>query len=163
MTFNDLIKLYKVYYVLVTEILDRFSYMNHEEAKKSFVMYQNFINFTQTMKTKAKKIQREFHFNLKMPDFYQPEDVVVESLKACVESKQGESGQGNLGQVADKIKGDMKGANDFQNEIQQKAWFDDEQAFSNLVMGDNNDKSDDEQEQNVDVLAAIQNSDFSNI
>lgn len=65
-----------------------------------------------------------------MPDFYQPEDVVVESLKACVESKQGDGGEGNLGKLADQIKGDMKGANDFQNEIQQKAWFDDEQAFS---------------------------------
>lgn len=52
-----------------------------------------------------------------MPDFYQPEDVVVESLKACVESKQGDGGEGNLGKLADQIKGDMKGANDFQNEI----------------------------------------------
>jgi hypothetical protein len=65
------------------------------------------------MKTKAKKIQREFHFNLKMPDFYQPEDVVVESLKACVESKSGEDHGANLEKVAEQIKGDMKGANDF--------------------------------------------------
>ena len=87
----------------------------------------------------------------------------MESLRACVEAKGGD-GEFNLGQVADKIKGDMKGANDFKNDIQQKAWFDDEEAFARLSMAEGEkDKSDEEQDQNVDVLAAIQNSDFTAI
>jgi hypothetical protein len=37
--FIDLIQLYKVFYVLVTEILDRFANLNADQARKAFVVY----------------------------------------------------------------------------------------------------------------------------
>lgn len=39
MLFKDLIKIYKIYYVHITEILERFSALNSEDAQKAFVMY----------------------------------------------------------------------------------------------------------------------------
>lgn len=56
MLFKDLIKVYKVYYVHVTEILERFTDLNYEDGQKAFVMYQNFVNVTDAIKTKANKL-----------------------------------------------------------------------------------------------------------
>jgi len=39
MCFKDLIKIYKVYYVHITEILERFPSLSAPEAEKGFVMY----------------------------------------------------------------------------------------------------------------------------
>jgi len=39
MLFKDLIKVYKVYYVHITEILERFSGLDVEDMKKAFIMY----------------------------------------------------------------------------------------------------------------------------
>lgn len=39
MLFKDLIKVYKVYYVHITEILERFPTLSSVDAQKSFVMY----------------------------------------------------------------------------------------------------------------------------
>jgi len=62
MLFKDLIKVYKVYYVHITEILERFSGLSNDEAKKAFVMYQNFVNLTEGIKTKANKLIYTFNF-----------------------------------------------------------------------------------------------------
>jgi len=56
--------------VLVTEVLERFSDLNIDFAKKSFIVYQNFVNLTQTMKGKSSQIMSTFGFSVKMPDFY---------------------------------------------------------------------------------------------
>ncbi len=37
--FQDLIQIYKVFYILVTEILERFSELSLDYAKKAFVVY----------------------------------------------------------------------------------------------------------------------------
>ena len=37
--FKDLIKIYKVYYVHVMEILERFPKLDNDDAQKAFVMY----------------------------------------------------------------------------------------------------------------------------
>lgn len=73
MLFKDLIKLYKVYYVHITEILERFAGLEQEDAKKAFVMYQNFVNLTDGIKSKANKLVYTFNFPIQLPDFYNPE------------------------------------------------------------------------------------------
>jgi hypothetical protein len=60
MLFADLIQIYKVFYVLVTEILERFPEFDLEKSKKAFVIYQNFVELTNVMKTKADRIMQEF-------------------------------------------------------------------------------------------------------
>jgi hypothetical protein len=62
MLFKDLIKIYKVYYVHVTEILERFPALSAEEGQKAFVMYQNFVNLTDSIKNKANKLIYTFNF-----------------------------------------------------------------------------------------------------
>lgn len=39
MLFKDLLKVYKVYYVHVTEILERFASLEQDDMEKAFVMY----------------------------------------------------------------------------------------------------------------------------
>jgi len=56
MLFKDLIKVYKVYYLHITEILERFTKLSLEDGQKAFIMYQNFVNVTDAIKTKANKL-----------------------------------------------------------------------------------------------------------
>lgn len=60
--FQDLVQIYKAFYILVTEILERFPNLALDQAKKAFVVYQNFVTFTDIMKTKVDKIKIEFNF-----------------------------------------------------------------------------------------------------
>ena len=62
MLFKDLIKIYKIYYLHITEILERFAGLTQEDAKKAFIMYQNFVNLTEAIKTKANKLVAMFNF-----------------------------------------------------------------------------------------------------
>jgi hypothetical protein len=62
MLFKDLIKVYKVYYVHITEILERFADLQSDQCKKAFEMYQTFIKLTDTIKTKANKLIYQFNF-----------------------------------------------------------------------------------------------------
>lgn len=50
MLFKDLIKVYKVYYVHITEILERFAELPSEQCHKAFEMYQSFVKLTETIK-----------------------------------------------------------------------------------------------------------------
>lgn len=60
MIFSDLIQIYKVFYVVVTELLERFADLTIDQAKKAYVIYQNFVDLTNIMKSKADKIMIEF-------------------------------------------------------------------------------------------------------
>jgi hypothetical protein len=84
MLFKDLIKVYKVYYVHITEILERFSSLQHDDMEKAFVMYQNFVNLTEGIKTKANKLIYTFNFPIQLPDFYNPEKGLVDTLKVVL-------------------------------------------------------------------------------
>ena len=79
--FQDLLQIYKVFYVLVTEILDRFSCMPIDFAKKSFVVYQNFASLSKVMQGKAGFIMGEFGFTVKLPQYYTPDASLVETMK----------------------------------------------------------------------------------
>lgn len=83
--YQDLIQIYKVFYILVTEILERFPTLNVDQAKKGFVMYQNFVTFTDIMQKKADKIKAEFGFShIAMPVYYIADKSMVDVLKKCV-------------------------------------------------------------------------------
>lgn len=88
MLFADIIQIYKAFYVIVTEILERFPDLNLDQSKKAFVIYQNFVNLTSIMKSKSDKIMIEFQFNLKLPQYYIPDAGIVDTLKYCIENKQ---------------------------------------------------------------------------
>ena len=61
--------------------------MNLDQAKKSFVVYQNFVNLSNIMKNKADKITVEFGFTMKLPTYYQPDMSLVQTLKQYIDSK----------------------------------------------------------------------------
>ena len=56
MLFLDLIKIYNIFYIMVTEILDRFKNMTFQDMEKSFKIYRNFIKFTDDVKKEANAI-----------------------------------------------------------------------------------------------------------
>jgi len=65
MMMKDMFQIYKVYYILIVEILDRFGQLPQSEGKKAFVVYQNFISLTKAMKSKCSMIMSKFVINLK--------------------------------------------------------------------------------------------------
>lgn len=106
MLFKDLIKVYKVYYVHITEVLERFPGLSASEASKAFVMYQNFVNLTDGIKTKANKLIYTFNFPIQLPDFYNPEKGLVDTLKVVVEqAKQGD--RSGVADLSKKLRGGM--------------------------------------------------------
>lgn len=103
--FQDLLQIYKVFYMLITEILERFSELSIDQAKKSFIAYQNFVNLTDIMKGKADFIMKEFGFTMKLPQYYTPEASLVDTLRICIEQKQ--SNPQNLEKISKQIRGGM--------------------------------------------------------
>lgn len=103
MLFKDLIKVYKVYYVHITEILERFSGLDVEDMKKAFIMYQNFVNLTDGIKTRANKLIYTFNFPIQLPDFYNPEKGLVETLRVVMETND----TAKVGEIAKKMRGGM--------------------------------------------------------
>ena len=103
MLFKDLIKVYKVYYVHITEILERFASLKSEDCKKAFEMYQNFVKLTEVIKGKASKLVYQFNFPIQLPDFYNPEKDLVDTLRVVCESND----TGKAEQVSKKIRGGM--------------------------------------------------------
>lgn len=103
MLFKDLIKVYKVYYVHITEILERFAQLNFEDGQKAFKMYQSFVNLTDSIKSKANKLIYSFNFPIQLPDFYNPEKGLVDTLRVVVESNE----PANVAEVAKKVRGGM--------------------------------------------------------
>lgn len=84
MLFKDLIKIYKVYYVHVTEVLERFPALEFAVAEKAFVMYTNFVNLTDAIRNRANKLIFAFNFPIQLPDFYKPEPGLQDTLKVVL-------------------------------------------------------------------------------
>ena len=80
MLLKDLMEIYRIYYTHITEILERFPSLSKNEAQKAFVMYQNFINLTDAIKNKANKLIYIFNFPITLPDFYNPERGLIDTL-----------------------------------------------------------------------------------
>ena len=84
MLLKDLMEIYRIYYTHITEILERFPSLNKSEAQKAFVMYQNFVNLTEAIKSKANKLIYIFNFPITLPDFYNPERGLIDTLRVVV-------------------------------------------------------------------------------
>lgn len=166
MLFKDLIKIYKVYYVHITEILERFPQLNFEDGQKAFVMYQNFVNITDGIKTKASRLIYDFNFPIQLPDFYNPEKGIVDTLRVVVQS----SDPTNVAEVAKKVRDGMnrdqfkpktvekKDDDDGENEYYfDCAIIDKLQAAAKL--GEQELKVD----KNIDLMDFINKSDFSSV
>jgi hypothetical protein len=85
--FIDLLQVYKVFFIVVSEVLDRFPQMNADQAQKCFVMYQNFVNLTSIMQNKGDMIINEFRFQVRLPAYYRPNPEDVEQLRIIVNQK----------------------------------------------------------------------------
>jgi len=93
MLLKDLMEIYRIYYTHITEILERFPSLGKRDAQKAFVMYQNFVNLTEAIKNKANKLIYIFNFPITLPDFYNPERGLIDTLRVVV-TQAASSGEG---------------------------------------------------------------------
>ena len=84
MLLKDLMEIYRIYYNHITEVLERFPTLGVNEVQKAFVMYQNFVNLTEAIKNKANKLIYIFNFPITLPDFYNPEKGLIDTLRVVV-------------------------------------------------------------------------------
>ena len=143
MLFLDLIKIYNVFYIMTTEILDRFKRMSHKEMEKAFAMYKNFINFTTSVKKEANTIPLHFGFVFKAPNYYTPDPKLENSLKRCMEQKEA----GVSGYADEDLEGfDIPKEHNF-------ADYDDD--YENRKQFQDDDDDSDDEDLDVDILADV--------
>jgi hypothetical protein len=86
----DLIKIYNLYYILITEILGRYKKgLNLQEMERAFKMYKDFINFSEIVKREANSIPMIFGFPFKSPNMYVPDGKLLKNLEKILEQKRG--------------------------------------------------------------------------
>ena len=66
-------------------------------------MYQNFVNLTDGIKTRANKLIYTFNFPIQLPDFYNPEKGLVDTLRVVMETND----TAKVGEFAKKLRGGM--------------------------------------------------------
>jgi hypothetical protein len=88
MIFLDLVKIYNVFYIMTMETLDRYRKMNVNEMTKALVMYQNFCNFTESLKKQANTIPMMFGFTFKEPSYYKPDANKERAMKNALKDKE---------------------------------------------------------------------------
>ena len=66
-------------------------------------MYLSFVNLTESIKSKANKLIYTFNFPIQLPDFYNPEKGLVDTLRVVVESNE----SAGVAEVAKKVRGGM--------------------------------------------------------
>jgi hypothetical protein len=159
---------YKVYYVHITEILERFAQLNFDDGQKAFVMYQNFVNITDGIKTKASKLIYSFNFPIQLPDFYNPEKGLVDTLRVVVQS----SDPTNLAEVAKKVRGGMnrdqfnpKSVKEEKNnnEDGENEYYFDCAILDKLKEVAKTGKEELKTDNNIDLMEFISKSDFSSV
>ena len=109
MLLKDLMEIYRIYYNHITEILERFPTLGVSEVQKAFVMYQNFVNLTEAIKNKANKLIYIFNFPITLPDFYNPEKGLIDTLRVVVNAaKDDATGAGQqIQEVSSKLRAGM--------------------------------------------------------
>lgn len=85
MLFLDLIKIYNVYYIMVTEVLDRFKRMAGKDMDRAYAMYKAFLSFTENVKREANSIPLVFGFVFKAPSYYTPDPKLEKTLQRCMD------------------------------------------------------------------------------
>jgi hypothetical protein len=140
MLFLDLVKIYNVFYILTMETLDRYRKMSAEEMQKSLILYQNFCNFTESLRKQANTIPMMFGFTFKEPSYYKPDANKERAMKNALKDK--EAGGG-----------DFEDDEDFGDEMPEfnepefKPEFNDEEK--------DNDEEDSDEDYNFDLLGDI--------
>ena len=86
MVLKDLMEIYRFYHNHITEIFGRFHTFDAAEARKAFVMYENFVKLTDAFKSKGSKLIYMFNFPLTLPQFYKADREQMDTLKAIVNS-----------------------------------------------------------------------------
>ena len=61
------------------------------------------MKLTEVIKTKANKLVYQFNFPIQLPDFYNPEKELVETLRVVCEANDNEKAQ----KIAKKVRGGM--------------------------------------------------------
>ena len=110
MLLKDLMEIYRIYYTHITEILERFPSLGKREAQKAFVMYQNFVNLTEAIKNKANKLIYIFNFPITLPDFYNPERGLIDTLRVVVGQADEEASanpDAKMNQISSKLRSGM--------------------------------------------------------
>ena len=110
MLLKDLMEIYRIYYTHITELLERFPSLAKRDAQKAFVMYQNFVNLTEAIKSKANKLIYIFNFPITLPDFYNPERGLIDTLRVVVTSASNNASEENdakMQQIASKVRSGM--------------------------------------------------------
>lgn len=74
-------------------------------------MYQNFVNLTEAIKNKATKLNFIFNFPINLPDFYNPEKGLIDTLRVVVsaadEGAQGADQQDRVNMAASQLRAGM--------------------------------------------------------
>ena len=110
MLLKDLMEIYRIYYTHITEILERVPSLGKREAQKAFVMYQNFVNLTEAIKNKANKLIYIFNFPITLPDFYNPERGLIDTLRVVVGQADEEASanpDAKMNQISSKLRSGM--------------------------------------------------------
>lgn len=87
MLFLDLIKVYNIFYIMITEILDRFKKMPIKDMEKALQMYKEFIRFTDDVKREANTIPLHFGFVFKSPSYYVADPKLEKNLGIMIQQK----------------------------------------------------------------------------
>lgn len=85
--FVDLIRIYQAYYLMISRILERFDDMHLRDAKRAFIIYNNFTRINKEIRSMAQWITTDLKYNLKI-DFYDVDFGVVKSMKAVIDLKE---------------------------------------------------------------------------
>ena len=86
--FNDLIRIYNTFYLIMTELLDRFSKLSLPDMKKGLKVYHNFLSLTDTVKREASALPMLFGFNYNPPNYWKADPKLKDVLTVCIEEKE---------------------------------------------------------------------------
>jgi nitrate/nitrite-specific signal transduction histidine kinase len=62
--FVDLVRIYQSYYMIITYLLSLFDQMSANNAKRTFIIYNNFIRINKEIRNVATWVMSELKFNL---------------------------------------------------------------------------------------------------
>jgi len=86
MLFLDLIKIYNIYYILITEVLDWYKKsLSLQEMEKAYLMYKTFIQFNDVVKREGQNIPLVFGFVFKPPNYYIPDAKLEKTLEKILD------------------------------------------------------------------------------
>lgn len=99
--FMDLIRIYHDYYLLITVTQDKFSKMDVQDQKRTFIIYLNFTKINTEVKQLTPVMMKDFNSNMEL-HFYDIEPSTMRHMKHVIDAKDKE----NLGKSSQSSSGD---------------------------------------------------------